>query len=209
MSASTVKAVTGGLVFSTFNGNLQMATRFFDQTTNNYYTDFLTFQTPGNITDDPTFIAYANSQILAESVSRGYTGFDASDIFWSGVTNFLKTPSPITPSLNSAFQISTLQNARVFFPVDITTSLSLTGGTAGNVTLKYADDSAFTTNVVTVMSGQGSNTGTLTIGLALSQVTTVTLAGFIPAGKYVKLITASTTGTATFAARAGQQVLEN
>lgn len=155
------------------------------------------------------FIDKLDAAILAEAVTRGYTGFSDDDIYWSGVYNSVKIPSALTPSLNSAFQISTIQNAHVFLPIDITTSLSLTGGTAGNVTLKYADDSAFTTNVVTVMSGQGSNTGTLTIGLALSQVTTVTLAGFIPAGKYVKLITASTTGTATFAARAGQQVLEN
>lgn len=112
-----------------------------------------------------------------------------------------------TRSLNSAFQISTTQDALVSYTIDISCTMSLTSGQTGTVTLQYADDSGFTTNVKTVQSSTNGNTGTLTIGLALTQISTVSLTGMIPTGKYVKLVTANTTGTPTFTYRNAQEVL--
>lgn len=118
-----------------------------------------------------------------------------------------KTFNNPTRSLNSAFQISTTQDTAVSYSVDIACTLSLTGGQAGTVFLRYADDSAHTTNVKEVCRFAASNTGTLTIGLALNQIATGTVSGIIPAGKYAKMITNNDTGTPTFTYRNAQEVL--
>lgn len=112
-----------------------------------------------------------------------------------------------TRSLNSAFQVSSTRAAFVSYTVDVATTLSLTGGATGTVTLQYANDSGFTSGVTTVQSAVNGNTGTLTIGLALTQTGTASISGVIPAGKYVKLVTANTAGTPTFTFRAAQEVL--
>lgn len=112
-----------------------------------------------------------------------------------------------TRSLNSSFQISSSRNALVSYTVDVSSALSLSGGQTGTVTLKYADDSGFTTNVVSVQSAVNGNTGTLTIGLGLTQTGTASITGMIPAGKYVQIQTANTSGTPTFTFRAAQEVL--
>lgn len=124
-------------------------------------------------------------------------------------TNPATIPSFTNPtrSLNSAFQISTIRDAQVGYTVDIAATLSLTTGQTGTVTLKYADDSGFTTNVQTVQSSVNGNGGTLAIGLGLTQTATASLNGMIPAGKYVKLVTANTVGSPTFTFRAAQEVL--
>lgn len=126
--------------------------------------------------------------------------------------NALSLPSAMsfatpTRSLNSAFQVSASRASFVSYTVDIATTLSLTGGQTGTVTLQYADDSGFTTNVKSIQSSVNGNTGTLTIGLALTQTASAAVTGIIPAGKYVRIATANTTGTPTFTYRTGQEVL--
>lgn len=110
-------------------------------------------------------------------------------------------------TLNSSYQISATRDAMVSYAVNIAAALSLSGGQTGTVTLQYADDSGFTTNVVSVNSATNGNTGTLTIGLGLTQTGTAGVSGIIPAGKYVKLVTANTAGTPTFSYLSGQEVL--
>lgn len=112
-----------------------------------------------------------------------------------------------TRSLNSAFQVSTTRDAMVTYTVDIASTLSLTTGQSGTVTLQYADDSGMSTNLKTVQSSVNGNSGTLAIGLGLTQTSTASLNGMVPAGKYVKLVTANTVGTPTFTMRAAQEVL--
>lgn len=112
-----------------------------------------------------------------------------------------------TRSLNTAFQVSATKAAFVSYTVDVGATLSLLAGQTGTVTLEYADDSAFTTNVKTVQSSANGNTGTLTIGLNLTQTTTASLTGIIPKGKWVRISTANTTGTPTFTYRNQQEVL--
>ena len=138
---------------------------------------------------------------------RGYS-VGTSDIIWAqpNISVFRTFTNP-SRSLNSAFQISATQDVSVSYTVDVASTLTLTGGATGTVTLQYADDSGFTTNVKTVQSSVNGNTGTLTIGLSLTQTGTCSLSGVIPAGKYVKLVTANTAGTPTFTFRAAQEVL--
>lgn len=109
-------------------------------------------------------------------------------------------------TLNTAFQIDASRNSIVSYTVDIGTSLTLTGGQTGTVTLQYADNSGMSTNLVTVQSAVNGNTGTLTVGLALTQTATASLTGVIPAGKYVRILTTNTAGTPTFTYRAAQEV---
>lgn len=110
-------------------------------------------------------------------------------------------------SLNTAFQISGTKNALVSYSVDISCTMSLTSGQSGTVVLEYADDSSFTTNVKTVSMPKNTNSGSLTIGLALTQVNTASLSGVIPAAKYVRLRTVNNTGSPTFTLQNSQEVL--
>lgn len=124
----------------------------------------------------------------------------------------LSTPATLsfanpTRSLNTAYQISAARNAIVSYSVDVTATMSLTSGQTGTVVLEYADDSGITTNVVTVSDGLSGNTGTLTIGLGLTQLGTINVGGVVPAGKYARLRTVNTTGTPSFAFRRAQEVL--
>lgn len=110
-------------------------------------------------------------------------------------------------AVNTAYQPSTTRDTEVHASVDVTTTLSLSGGTTGKVTLQYADDSGFTTNVVSVQQYTNGNTGTLTLGLNISQIGTADLSGIIPAGKYYRLLTTNTTGTPTFGTPVVSEVL--
>lgn len=115
--------------------------------------------------------------------------------------------SYLTPTLNSAAQLSATRDAFVSYAVDIAVTISLTAGATGTVFLEIADDSGFTTNVQELARFVNGNTGTLTIGLNLTQNLTGTLTGIVPAGKYRRLRTANTVGTPTFTARPSQEVL--
>lgn len=112
------------------------------------------------------------------------------------------TISQVSRALGTGFQISTTRPSRVSYGVDVSISSLLTT-TAGKVTLQYADNSAFTTNLVSVMSGQSSIGGVLNI----ANVGTVTLSGYIPAGKWVRILSAST-GSPSYTNAIGQEIVE-
>lgn len=163
------------------------------------------FDSPVNMADQASFVNAINTKILSYGSSQGYSALTNADVIWPSYT--AKAFANPTRSLNSAFQISTSRDAAVSYSVDISTAISLTTGQTGTVYLRYADDSGFTTNVIEVCRFVNGNTGTLTIGLALTQNGTGTLSGVIPAGKYVKLVTENNTGTPTFTYRRAQEVL--
>lgn len=113
----------------------------------------------------------------------------------------------VSRTLNSGFQISTTRDSLVSYSVDIATVLSLTTGQSGTVFLEMATDSLFTVNLQEVARFVNGNTGTLTIGLNLSQNVTGNIGGFIPSSYFCRLRTANNTGTPTFTYRSGQEVL--
>lgn len=163
--------------------------------------------TPAVTDTAATIQAAAQSDMLAYLAGLGMPTPDSLE--W-----IISTVSPVSPvfanptrSLNSAFQISASRVAQVSYAVSISCAISLTTGQQGTVYLEYADDSGFTTNVVTVNSFTNGNTGSLTLGLALTQVNTAALAGMIPVGKYVRLRTQNNTGSPTFAFVGAQEVL--
>lgn len=124
----------------------------------------------------------------------------------------LSTPAVVTQSsasrsLNTAFQVSATRWSTVRYSIDISTTVSLSGSQVGTLVLEMATNSAFTTGVQTIQSFSNGNSGTLVIGLVLTQLSTACVSGDIPPGNYVRLRTVNVTGTPTFTYQAGQEVL--
>lgn len=118
-----------------------------------------------------------------------------------------RVQSQANRSLNSAFQISSTRDCFVNYSVDVSCTLSLTTGQTGTIFLEIASDSGFTTNVQELCRFVNGNTGTLTIGLNLTQNCTGTLSGYIPVAYYCRLRTANTIGSPIFNFRSGQEIL--
>lgn len=125
---------------------------------------------------------------------------DAQGRVTAGTARSYATP---TRTLNTAYQVSTTQDAHVSYAIDISVTSVLLAGTQGTVFLEYADNSAMTTNLVTVSSGTSSTGGVLNV----TNISTAGVIGIVPAGKFVRLRTANTTGTPTFTFRSAQEVL--
>ena len=118
-----------------------------------------------------------------------------------------KSQSAATRSLNTAYQVSATRWSTVRYSVDISTTVSLTGGAVGRVVLETATNAAFTTGVQELQSLGNGNTGTLVVGLVLTQLATACVSGDVPPGNYVRIRTVNTTGTPTFTYISGQEVL--
>lgn len=103
--------------------------------------------------------------------------------------------------LNSSFQLALTNNAFVIYSVEMSATLTIIGGQSNTVYLETSPDNSIWTE-----AGQSVNTnsGTLTVGLNLTQVSTATLCCMVPKGYWVRL---RTTGTGTVTYRSGQETL--
>lgn len=127
---------------------------------------------------------------------------DASTMAFRG-----RSQSSVSRTLNTIYQISATRNASVTYSVDVSCSLTLSGGETGTVFLEMATNAGFTLGVQELSRFVNGNTGTLTIGLNITQNCTGGLNGFIPAGNYVRLRTANTVGSPIFTYRTGQEII--
>ncbi len=109
--------------------------------------------------------------------------------------------SAATRSFNSAFQISTTKDAVAFYTVQISAAMTLGGGQTGTVFLETSPDNSVWTEVGRVTNG---NTGTLVIGVAITNNNIFQVAGYIPSNYFVRL---RSTGTATISYIAGQETI--
>lgn len=109
-----------------------------------------------------------------------------------------------TRALNTAFQISTTRDVSVVYTVDISVTSLLLGGTSGRVLLEYADDQAFSTNVVTVNSSPNATGGVLNV----TNLGPGNVSGWVPAGKWVRIRTANVTGSPVYTFVGSQEVLQ-
>lgn len=124
----------------------------------------------------------------------------------NGVINaVLPTPtqSNDSRSLNSCFQVSADHDATVSYSVSIAATLSVTTGEKGTVYLETYTDSGCSADTLVLAQNSNANTGTLGLGLNITQEVTNTLAGRVPAGRYVKLRTVNDTGSPTFTFKSG------
>lgn len=203
LAVTYMKAIAG-IDYAISGGNTYVGVIFYNGTTY-VAAQNIQFDMAG-ATDATSLIANAESAINTYATNNAYTLSEG--IFWTYVsaTPTVRTFSNPSRSLNTAYQPSTTKDVFLTAAVDITASLSLTTGQTGKVTLQYADDSGFTTNVKTIQVSTNGNTGTLTIGLALGQTVTANVTGIVPAGKYARIATTNVTGTPTFTLQNVQEV---
>jgi len=115
--------------------------------------------------------------------------------------------SSASRSLNTSFLINASRGCFASYSVDVSTSLSLTGGASGTIFFEISLSSTFASGIQQLASFTNANTGTLTIGLALNQTVTANFTRYVPAGYYVRLRTVNNTGTPTFTYQLGQETL--
>lgn len=134
---------------------------------------------------------------------QGATG-PAGTTDYNNLTNkpASRSVSIVTRSLNSNFQASTTRDSLCIYSADIAATLSLTAGQMGTIFLETSADGS--TNWTELSRFSNGNTGTLTIGLNLTQTVTAELSGYVPAGYYIRL---RTTGTGTITYRAGRELM--
>lgn len=145
-------------------------------------------------------VAAAEIAVNNYATAQGYT-LSAGIIWPPGMGRTFTYP---TLAVNTARQVTS--DTLVVASVEIDATLSLTTGAKGTVTLEYADDSAFTTNVKIAGIGVNGNTGTLVIGLNTVGAGGGAVAGVIPASKYYRLLTTNVTGTPTYGTPSIQEV---
>lgn len=152
-----------------------------------------------------TQLATANTKIIAGAIALGYT-IAATDIIWSGYCPFypneigaIQAAMPQAPiysiptfsSSTTATKLSATRESLVSYDFDAVLTISLLAGQSITATLKYADDSGMTTNVVLVSSQQASISGLV----GLSNTQTLKVSGPVPANKY-RQVTFAVTGSA-------------
>lgn len=101
-----------------------------------------------------------------------------------------------TLTANTAYQPSLSRFTDVGVSVQIACNLSLTGGQAGNWVIQTSPTSGGT--YTTIKTLPSSNTGTLTIGLNTTQISGGELRSTVPPTYWYRIVSTSTTGTATF-----------
>jgi hypothetical protein len=138
-------------------------------------------------------------------VAGTYSGVTVTEkgLVTAGTTRAVSYP---TRSLNTIFQPSASRDTLVNYSVDVSTSATLAGGQTGTVFLEISPSSTFASGVQEVARFVNGNSVSLAIAITVTQNVTGTLSGYVPSGFYVRLRTANTTGTPTFAYRSGQEV---
>lgn len=140
----------------------------------------------------------ANSGATAGSYSGTYT-VDSKGRITSAIT---KTQSAVTPSLNTAFQVSSSLSCDVNYSVNVQITSALTGTNTGTVQLQISSTSGGTYTTI-------NQSGMSLAGVVSTVGATQNLSGFIPAGYWVKIATSATganSGSAIFTPQASQQV---
>lgn len=144
-----------------------------------------------------------NAIVTYENSTGGFTGVTAADVLsYKGTQPVDHYP---TRALNTCYQISATSGAEVSDSVDVAATLSLVTGQSGTVALKKFTNNTCTTGGQEIDHYTNANTGSLAIGLNLTQTGTGDLNGYVPAGSYFELVTTNNTGTPTFTMGVAQE----
>lgn len=171
-----------------------------------YNTSCYTVPLTVGISDTKATIIAGIASTVATYMNTNYSIVPDSTEWLFNPASALRTFANPTRVVNTAYQPSTTNDTLVIGSVEIDASLSLSGGAKGTVTLQYADDSGFTTNVKTDGEGVNGNTGTLTIGLNTVGAGGGVVVGVVPAGKYYRYLTTNVTGTPTYTVLGTQEI---
>lgn len=107
-------------------------------------------------------------------------------------------------NFNQAYQISSTRYTTISVSPQVSCSLSLTGGQAGEAILEISANGS--SGWIYCGQVSASNTGTLTIGLNTVQISGGELRQNLPPGYYWRLRTNNTTGTPTFTFNGGNEI---
>lgn len=107
-------------------------------------------------------------------------------------------------NFNQAYQISSIVQSRITISAKVSCVLSLTTGQSGVIALEISANG--TTGWIYCGEIDGSNVGTLTIGLNTTQLTGGQLIANLPTGYYWHLVTTNVTGTPTYTFNGGNEV---
>lgn len=119
-------------------------------------------------------------------------------VVFIGLSSFEYRPIGVasrTVVASTAYQPSTSRYTNVTVSVQISCTISLTTGQAGSYSIQTSPDGTTYTTIQTITN---SNSGSLTIGLNLTNTNGGTLNATVVPGGYYKLVTTTTTGTPTF-----------
>lgn len=132
---------------------------------------------------------------------------------YNNTTGIINVPTPTSISatdtlsasraFNTAYTMSSTRYVRVAPSFGISCGLTLTGGTSGNVYLEKSANG--TTNWITLDQIPASNTGTLTIGLATTQISGGSMSADIDPTFFWRLRTENITGTPVFTMNVGNK----
>lgn len=162
--------------------------------------------TSGNITanlSNTGISAGTYSSVTVDAKGRATAGF---------VRSFNNAPARGLVSVAGAangFQVSSTRDALVSYSVSIATTVSLAGNASGYVVLEIASTNSSTAGdwkeISRVTSGQS---GTLLVGLVISQTGGGPLSGMVPAGWYARQRTVNVAGTPVYTVTGQQEVLQ-
>lgn len=138
--------------------------------------------------------------VPAGTGSQYLDGTGAVKSFAAPVARTWSTPSR---ALNSCFQISATNDADFHYKVDVASGTILQATATGTVTATSYTNSGCTTGARIESDGAPSQSAALGI-LSIGQTAPVGIDGTLQAGRWLKITTAQTVGTPTFAIRANQ-----
>lgn len=101
-----------------------------------------------------------------------------------------------TRALNTAYQVSSSRYTIVAGSNTISSSLSLSGGQSGTITLQVSKDNGVTDPYTAKQTSTNNNTGALTLGLSTVQAQAGELSYTLQPGYWYKFVSS---GTSTFA----------
>jgi hypothetical protein len=144
--------------------------------------------TTDNVSEGTTNLYFTNTRARA-AISALPNGGIAYDATGGTIAQVTPTISLTTRAFNTAYTISATRPARVYYTIRISYSITVLLGSTGVVQLQYSTDGGTTYKIGPSVSNN------LNLGIALSGYNDFVLAGEVPAGALVKLVSTATNAT--------------